>query len=88
MRSPLPRSFVYLGTLIFYLTMAYFYFPETKGYTSEEVGMLLDGKADEVLAAGLTGRETAVKDTSKAVREERFLEHAGDETDSGKDVKP
>lgn len=77
---------VYVVMLVFYLSTAYLYFVETKGYTSEEVGTLLDGKADDVLAAGLAGSETARKDTSKVFREERFLEHAGEE-ESAHDVK-
>ena len=30
--------------------MVYFYFVETKGYTSEETAALFDGQADEVIA--------------------------------------
>ncbi|KAM0748240.1 general substrate transporter [Meredithblackwellia eburnea MCA 4105] len=67
---------VYICTSVSYTILAYFLFPETRGYTAEEVGRLFDAKGEDPTAAlqaevQATHVENGMKDTGSLEHKDR-----------------
>lgn len=71
---------VYIGILAFYVVIIYFYFPETKNLTMEQIALVIDGeaaarvgRADETVRNKVVGETNSIKanDTAEYEQVER-----------------
>ena len=62
---------VYIGILAFFTTMIYFYFPETKHLTIEEIAIKFDGNR----ALDVTDGRAHKEDVKGATNSETTVEH-------------
>ncbi|KAK0388797.1 hypothetical protein NLU13_5040 [Sarocladium strictum] len=56
--------FVYVVFLLAFLFIAYFFYPETRGHTLEQVAIIFDGEDAEVMPVGTTKIETLMEQKS------------------------